>query len=140
DISRIGEMKGISMKDGNYTIGALTTHAELATIKEPLGLRDAAAAIGDVQVRNRGTIGGSLSHAEPAADYPAIVLALGAKLNVVGTGGARVIEADDFFVDLFTTALKADEILVSLSIGPRPAGTKVGTGYAKHAHPASGFA
>jgi carbon-monoxide dehydrogenase medium subunit len=140
DISRIGELKGISVNDSGMTIGALTTHAELAAIKEPMGLKEAAAHIGDVQVRNRGTIGGSLSHAEPAADYPAIIVALNARLNVAGPGGTRVIAADDFFVDLFTTALKPDEILVSISLGTRPAGTIVGTAYSKHPHPASGFA
>lgn len=139
DISRIGELKGISMKDGIATIGALTTHAEIAAGAMQRALQQAAAAIGDVQVRNRGTIGGSLSHAEPASDYPAAMLALGARINVQGSGGARTIEAKDFFVDLFTTALKPDEILVSVSIGPQPDG-KVGSAYVKHKHPASGFA
>jgi carbon-monoxide dehydrogenase medium subunit len=140
DISRIGELKGITMADGVWTIGALTTHAEIANGNAPRALKDAAAAIGDVQVRNRGTIGGSLSHSDPASDYPAAVMALGGRMNVQGPGGKRTIAAEDFFVDLFSTALKPDEILVSIDFGPRPSGGKTGTAYVKHPHPASGFA
>src|SRR5205085_5455264 len=139
--SRIQDLKGVKQVDGGLLVGALTTHAELAQGGQgiPRALADAASMIGDMQVRNRGTIGGSLSHADPAADYPAVILALAAQLRAEGSGGGRVIESDDYFVDLFTTSLKPDEILVGVQFRARPAG-KVGTAYAKHPHPASGYA
>ena len=93
--------------------------------------------IGDPQVRNYGTIGGSLAHADPAADWPAVVLALGAELRAVGPKGARTIKADDFFKDLFTTALGPDEVLTEVRI---PTGGHSGAAYMKHPHPASRFA
>ncbi len=139
DISRIKDLQGIRQADGKWIVGTLTTHAEIAAGDVPRALKDAASMIGDVQVRNRGTIGGSLSNADPAADYPAVMLALNATLSAQGSGGARQIAADDFFVDLFTTALKRDEILVDVRMGPRPSG-KAATAYAKHPHPASGYA
>jgi len=141
DISKIKDLKGLRrMDDGAWLIGALTTHAEIAKEAVPRALQDAAAAIGDVQVRNMGTIGGSISHADPAADYPAVLLALGAQIRVQGPSGARTIAADDFFTDLFTTALQPNEVLVGVQVGPRPPGGRAGTAYAKHPHPASGFA
>jgi carbon-monoxide dehydrogenase medium subunit len=140
DISRIKDLQGIRESDGTVAIFALTTHNEVAASSlSPKAMRDAASQIGDMQVRNRGTLGGSISHADPAADYPAVLLALGAHLRAEGPGGSRVILADDFFTDLFTTALKPNEVLIGARFGPRPAG-RVGTAYAKHAHPASGFA
>ncbi|MBI1800059.1 MAG: xanthine dehydrogenase family protein subunit M [Chloroflexi bacterium] len=143
DISRIQDLSGIrSMDDGATMIGALTTHAAIASSEAVMRdlpvLADAAAVIGDMQVRNRGTIGGSLSHADPAADYPAVMLALGAWIRAEGPGGARVISADDFFTDLFTTALKSNEVLVGVKAGPFPAHSACA--YMKHPHPASGFA
>jgi carbon-monoxide dehydrogenase medium subunit len=87
-------------------------------------------------VRNRGTLGGSLAHADPAADYPTAIVALGATITVLGSQGTRTISAREFFVDLFTTALAEDEIITSVGV-PLQAG---GGAYAKHPHPASGYA
>jgi carbon-monoxide dehydrogenase medium subunit len=91
-----------------------------------------------VQVRNKGTIGGSLAHADPAADWPAAVLALRAELVAASARGERVIAADDFFVDMLTTALRPDEVLREIRIASPPART--GQAYMKVHHPASGFA
>ncbi len=142
DIGRIKDLSYIR-EDGNQVlIGAMTTHYELESstlLKKicPL-LPDCASHIGDVQVRNKGTIGGSVAHSDPAGDWPAAVIALGAEMVVVGKKGERVIKADDFFVDLLTTALDAGEILREIRI-PRPAG-RFGHSYQKVRHPASGFA
>ena len=100
-------------------------------------LAEAAAVIGDPQVRNYGTIGGSVAHADPAADWPAILLALLAEVRAVGPKGARTIKVDDFFKDLFTTALGPDEVLTEIRI---PIGGHGGAAYEKHRHPASRFA
>jgi carbon-monoxide dehydrogenase medium subunit len=102
-------------------------------------LAETANQIGDVQVRNRGTIGGSLAHADPAADYPTLLKALGGSITATGAGGERQIEADDLFVGVFTTALEPGELLTSVSV---PATTTGGTGaaYVKHRHPASFYA
>ena len=141
DISRIKELSGIdSTKDG-LRIGALTTHAAIAdseTVRKvcPV-LADTAAHIGDPQVRNRGTIGGSIAHADPAADYPTVMLLLDAKIIAVN-GKDREITADQFFVDLFTTSLKPGEILTSIVIPKLDAGASAV--YLKHRHPASAFA
>ncbi len=140
DIGRIAELNGIrAVKDG-VQIGALTTHAAIASSDVvrrvcPV-LADTAAHIGDLQVRNRGTIGGSLAHADPGADYPTIMLLLGATLTASG-GKPRDIAAQDFFVDLFTTALKPGELLTSITVPPTGAASAV---YLKHRHPASSFA
>jgi carbon-monoxide dehydrogenase medium subunit len=141
DISRIKELSGIdSTKDG-LRIGALTTHAAIADSevvrKSCPVLADAAAHIGDPQVRNRGTIGGSIAHADPAADYPTVMLLLDAKIIAVN-GKDREITADQFFVDLFTTSLKPGEILTSIVIPKLDAGASAV--YLKHRHPASAFA
>src|SRR5579859_3319899 len=104
DISRLPGMQGIREDGDRLIIGALTLHADVAgsqlVRQRAPGLAEAAAMIGDVQVRNRGTIGGSAAHADPNADYPVMLLALGASFGVVGPNGSRVIAADDFFVDL----------------------------------------
>src|SRR5947207_12608936 len=97
DIGRIAELKGIGVKDGKIRIGALTTHAELAASKE-LGercpaLAEAASHVGDPAVRNRGTIGGNVAHADPASDLPTVLTALGARFESVGPGGKKTIEA-----------------------------------------------
>jgi carbon-monoxide dehydrogenase medium subunit len=141
DISRIKELSGIdSTKDG-LRIGALTTHAAIADSevvrKSCPVLADAAAHIGDPQVRNRGTIGGSIAHADPAADYPTVMLLLDAKIIAVN-GKDREINAEKFFVDLFTTSLKPGEILTSIVIPKLDAGASAV--YLKHRHPASAFA
>src|SRR5437870_4390308 len=107
DIGRIKEMNFIREEGGRIVIGGGATHeavmaSELVRSKLPL-LADCAGLIGDVQVRNRGTIGGSLAHADPAADYPAAVLALDGEIKVESAQGARSIKAADFFLDLMTT-------------------------------------
>ena len=142
DIQRVEGLKGISESDGKLVIGALTTHYELESSnlvsqKLPI-LAQTAGEIGDVQVRNKGTIGGSLSHADPAADWPATILALDANLKIVGSGGERVVKATDFFEDLFTTVLDADEILTEIHV-TIPDENTTGT-YLKLHQVASGFA
>jgi carbon-monoxide dehydrogenase medium subunit len=122
DISKISGLSGIAEKDGRIEIGALTTHhavesSSLLQQKCPAFV-DAAKEIGDPQVRNRGTIGGSLAHADPSADYPAVVLALDADIHVKGPSGARVVKASGFFKDLFTVDLGPDEIIVSVQAAP----------------------
>ncbi len=142
DIGRLRGMDYIREENGKIAIGALTTHTEIAASellreKCPL-LAETADEIGDVQVRNRGTIGGSLAHADPAADYPAAILALDAEMVVANAGGTRTIAAKDFFVDMLTTALRPGEILSQVRVpvlAPR-----VGTAYAKLHQPASGYA
>jgi aerobic carbon-monoxide dehydrogenase medium subunit len=142
DIGRIGALSGIREEGGAIVIGALTTHYTIessAALKSKCPvLAEAGAMIGDPQVRNLGTMGGSLAHADPAADWPAVVLALGAELRAVGPKGARTIKADDFFKDLLTTALGPDEILTEIRVPVLARGT--GAAYVKHPHPASRFA
>jgi len=142
DIGGLRGMSYIREENGQIAIGALTTHADIESstllrAKCPL-LAETAATIGDVQVRNRGTIGGSLAHADPAADYPAAILALDAEMIVANTGGTRSISAGEFFVDMLTTALRAGEILSQIRVAPREPGT--GSAYEKMHQPASGFA
>src|SRR5581483_3887454 len=115
DIGRIRDLAYIREEGGAIHIGAMTTHFQIEASDRlrdicPI-LPEAAAQIGDAQVRNRGTLGGSLAHADPAADWPAVMLALKAEMVAVGGSGERVIAADDFFVDMLTTALDASEIL-----------------------------
>jgi carbon-monoxide dehydrogenase medium subunit len=122
DISRVPGLSGIREKDGRIEIGAATVHHDVATsslLRETCpALVDAASEIGDPQVRNRGTIGGSLAHADPSADYPAVVLAVDADIHVKGPGGGRVVKASGFFIDLLTVDLAPDEILVSVQFTP----------------------
>jgi carbon-monoxide dehydrogenase medium subunit len=124
------------------TIGALTTHAEVARsapLREKLPmLAECAEQIGDLQVRNRGTIGGSLAHADPAGDLPAVILALDAVMTVRGPNGERSIAAGDFFVDLLTSALEPNEILTSIRVPLLPSHS--GGAYLKFDHPASHYA
>jgi carbon-monoxide dehydrogenase medium subunit len=142
DIGGLAELKGIEISETGIRIGALTTHSELFA-SEPLNkelpvFRQAAGLIADPQVRNRGTIGGSLANADPAADWPAVVVALQARVEIAGTDGLRRVAAKDFFVDIFSTVLEPNEILASIHI-PRPkAGMRFA--YRKIRHPASGFA
>jgi carbon-monoxide dehydrogenase medium subunit len=135
DLGAIEEMRGIKLEGGTLSIGALATHAEVAASKDvALGipaLARLADGIGDRQVRNRGTIGGSLAHNDPAADYPAAVLGLGATVNT----NKRAIAADKFFTGTFATALKAGEIVTSVSF-PLPKRAA----YVKFRQPASRFA
>jgi aerobic carbon-monoxide dehydrogenase medium subunit len=138
DISRLPDMNGIREEGDRLVIGALTLHADVAASdvvrRRVPGLAEAAERIGDVQVRNRGTIGGSVAHADPNADYPVILLALGATFGVTGPNGSRSIAADDFFVDLFTTALEAGEVVTEVQVPAVAA-----SAYAKFPHPASGY-
>ena len=141
DLRRIGDLKKVARSGGHLVIGALCTHHDLESsplIRKacPL-LQKAAAEIGDVQVRNRGTIGGSLAHGDPAADYPAAILALEAEMRVVSDTKSRIIKASDFFVDLLTTALGPREILTRIRV---PVIRNAGTAYLKLPQKASGFA
>ena len=140
DISRITELAQIREQDGKISIGAMVTHfqiesSELLAEKCAL-LPETAAQIGDVQVRNRGTIGGSLVHADPAADWPAAMLALDAEMQIAGAGGRRVIAAKDFFVEMMQSAVQSNEILAEIRVPVTPKSTA----YVKFAQKASGFA
>lgn len=142
DISRIKDLSYIREDNGQIRIGAMTTHYQIESsdlLKSvcPL-LPECASQIGDAQVRNKGTIGGSVAHSDPAADWPAAMIALKAQMVAVGKNGERTINADDFFVDFLTTALQPGEILREICI-EKPNG-RSGHAYAKMAHPASGFA
>lgn len=142
DIGRIPGLDGIEEQGGELRIGALATHASVASsevVREKCAvLAETAEGIGDRQVRNRGTIGGSLAHADPGADYPTVITALGGTVVVQGAGGEREIVADEFFTGVFTTALEQGELITAVRV---PAlGVGVGAAYEKHRHPASGYA
>jgi carbon-monoxide dehydrogenase medium subunit len=141
DIGSVPDLRGIKIIGNQLVIGALTVHADVAgsdlVRKHVPGLADAAAVIGDLQVRNRGTIGGSVAHADPAADFPVILTALNASFIAQSSSGTRTIAVDDFFTDFYTTALNANEILREIRV-PIPASGS-GTAYAKLPHPASGY-
>jgi carbon-monoxide dehydrogenase medium subunit len=142
DIGRIKDLSYIREEGGQIRIGAMTTHYEIessARLREicPI-LPETAAQIGDVQVRNKGTIGGSAAHSDPAADWPAVLIALDAEMVAVSGGGERTIKVDDFFVDMLTTALNPGEILREIRINA-PSG-RYGQAYLKVPQPASGFA
>jgi carbon-monoxide dehydrogenase medium subunit len=142
DLGRLRALRSIREDQGRIAVGALTTHAdieasELLQKRVPL-LPETAAEIGDVQVRNRGTIGGSLAHADPAADYPAAVLALEAEIVATSSAGSRTIPAGEFFLDLMTTQLRPGEILTEIRFPI--AGRRTGAAYRKLPQPASGFA
>jgi carbon-monoxide dehydrogenase medium subunit len=138
DIGRIAELKGHGpTPDGGYSFGALATYAEVLE-DTPLGFaRDCLSEIGDVQVRNRGTLGGAISHADPASDAPALALALDYSVVLRSTRGERTVPLDGFFTGAFQTAIAPDEILVKAVRGPLPAGA--GGSYQKMQHPASGY-
>ena len=125
DIARIPGLSGVREKDGTVEIGAATTHHAVATsallLDKCPALADTAATIGDPQVRNRGTLGGSLAHADPAADYPAILLALDAEIHLKGKGGWRAVKASDFFQGMFTVDLRPDEIIAGVQVKPQRA-------------------
>ncbi|HLH73617.1 MAG TPA: xanthine dehydrogenase family protein subunit M [Chloroflexota bacterium] len=142
DIGRIPGLAGISESNGTVRIGALATHhdvEESPIIRERVPvLAEAAAQIGDLQVRNKGTIGGSLAHADPAADYPAALLALDAEISATGSKGQRTLKVSDLFINLLTTALNPDEIITEVRV---PALTgRTGSSYQKFPHPASRYA
>lgn len=137
DIGRIAGLKGISRENGTVRIGALTTHAMIAASSDvPQGLSEAAALIGDPQVRNRGTVGGNVSHADPASDLPTVFTALGATFHLQGTNGSRAVAAADFFTGLFETALGEDELLIAVTVPANPGGSA----YKKLSNPASRYA
>ena len=142
DIGRISELRGISIDDGTVRIGALTTHAELAASADlqqhATALAEAAGQIGDPAVRNRGTIGGNVAHADPASDLPTVLLALGGQFNITGPDGNRTVDAADFFHGVMTTALGEHELLTTIDVPVSQPGQ--GTAYAKFPHPASRYA
>ncbi|HYI25256.1 MAG TPA: xanthine dehydrogenase family protein subunit M [Thermomicrobiales bacterium] len=142
DITRIPELGAVRETSGGVEIGALVTHRQVASdaaISAHAGLlAEIANVVGDLQVRNLGTIGGTLAHADPAADYPAGVLALDAEIVARGPDGERTIPVSEFFLGLFTTALEPNEIVTSVRVADLPART--GYRYEKLANPASGYA
>jgi carbon-monoxide dehydrogenase medium subunit len=139
DIARIPGLDGIEAEGDELRVGALATHASVAASELVRSrcrvLAATAGGIGDRQVRNRGTIGGSVAHADPGADYPTVITALGATIIVTGPTGEREIPADDFFTGVFTTVLEQDELVTAVRI---PTGGRAA--YEKHRHPASGYA
>ena len=141
DIGRMEELRGIATDGDGLRIGALTTHAEIAAsdaVKEhAAALAEAASQIGDPAVRNRGTIGGNLAHADPASDLPIVLAALGATLTVTGRDGGRLVDAGDFFTGVMMTLLGENDLLTSIRI---PSATGRGTAYVKFLHPASRYA
>lgn len=141
DLRNIAALRGIRGDGGALVISAMTTHAEVAgsaLVHATLPVvADLAIGIGDPQVRNRGTIGGSLVHADPGADYPALVLALEARMTCVGPEGARVVEASDWFEDMMTASIAPDEILTEIRFDSPAPSTRAA--YSKYPHPASGL-
>lgn len=142
DLRRIPSLRGVRREGATLIIGAMTTYAELAASRDVYdaapAITDAATRIGDPQVRNAGTIGGSVAHADPAADLPSVLVALGATMVTAGAAGQRVIAADEFFRGIYTTALDAGELLTDVRVPVSSA--RSGSAYAKHPHPASRFA
>ncbi len=142
DITGLPGLRGVHERDGGLEIGALTTHRDLE--RDPLVvsragvLADAASVVGDRQVRNRGTLGGALAHADAAADEPAAVLALGGEIVAVGPNGERTIAAEEFFLDFLTTSLEPDDVLTAIRIPAQAA--RSGGAYEKLANQASGYA
>ena len=142
DIGRVPELRGIVRTGDDLRIGALTTHAEVAASavlrSAAPALADAAASVGDPAVRNRGTIGGNVAHADPASDLPIVLVALGARIIVAGPNGERTIPADQFFTGIMTTAMAEDEILLAVQLAAAKPGE--GSAYEKFSHPASRYA
>lgn len=142
DIGRVAELQGITRQGSHIRIGALATHAQLAASADlraaAPALADAAANVGDPAVRNRGTIGGNVAHADPASDLPTVLAALDAQFVLLGPKGNRTVPADLFFTGLMTTALTDDEILVEVHV-PASDGNRT-SAYEKFAHPASRYA
>jgi len=142
DLNRIAELNYIRESNGELHIGANATHYDIEISPLILGkcplLAETASAIGDIQVRNRGTLGGSVAHADPSADYPAALQALEAKIVLTNSGGSRTLSVTDFFVDTFTTALEPGELVTEVIVPVE--GGLTGTSYQKFLQPASGFA
>ena len=138
DIGRLTELRGMRpLPDGGYEVGALTTYADVIADTGLGWVRDAVEGIGDVQVRNRGTVGGSIAHCDPASDLPAIALALDYSAVLRSGRGERVVPLDGFFEGPFQTAMESDELLVAIRRGPLPGGAA--GAYRKLAQPASGY-
>lgn len=144
DLCKISDLRGISRHgtNGNLQIGAMTTYAEIAAAKEVresyFAIAEAVKGIGDQQVRNCGTIGGNLAYSDPAADLPAVALALEATINSASTGGIQAISADEFFTGAYKTMLTAGEIITSVSFPTYL--TEAGSAYEKFKNPASSYA
>jgi carbon-monoxide dehydrogenase medium subunit len=142
DIGRIAELKGVSVKGGTVRIGALTTHAELAASAELRdhcpALAEAARHVGDPAVRNRGTIGGNVAHADPASDLPTVLAALDARFVVSGAAGTTTVTAGSFFTGMMTTALGEHDLLTTIELPAKQNGQ--GAAYVKFTHPASRYA
>ena len=167
DIGRIADLKGISVNGDTIHIGGLTTHHEIASSAQIKGanpmLAEVAAGIGDQAVRNRGTVGGNLVHADPASDWGTVLTALNASIDIQGPSGSRSVATEDFFQGAFTTALAENEVVTGVNVpvlsvhdhghdhghdhdhehghdhGSRDIHGQVGE-YAKMAHPASFYA
>lgn len=142
DIGRIAELRGISRSGDTIRIGALTTHAELAASadlqKSAAALAEAAALVGDPAVRNRGTIGGNVAHADPASDLPTVLVALNAGITAIGPNGMRTIPAEEFFTGILSTALADNEVVSEIVVQASMPGQ--GSAYVKFANPASRYA
>jgi carbon-monoxide dehydrogenase medium subunit len=142
DISGISELRGVWRKDNRLVVGALTTHRQVATdrvVRTHLpALAEAASQIGDLQVRNRGTVGGNLAHADPSSDLPAVALAFDATFDVIGPDGAQTLPVDGYFVGPLVTALPENSVITAVSFQLPPAGAR--STYVKFPHPASGYA
>lgn len=140
DIGKIPELKGISV-NGSLRIGATTTHAEVAASSDVqnmcAALASACGQVGDPAVRNFGTIGGNIAHADPASDPPTVLVACGAKIHLQSASGSRSVEANEFFIDLFTTDLMEDELVTAVEL---PDLSSLKMAYAKLPHPASRYA
>ena len=141
DLRGVAELNSIRREDGFLRLGSMVTHYEIESsplVREACPLLAAtAASIGDVQIRNAGTLGGSVAHADPASDYPAALMALEAKIRVSGPGGDREVPYEEFLVDTFTTTLEPGELITSIVVPVEEPGT--GVHYQKHPQPASGF-
>lgn len=139
DVSKISELRGIRLEGQTIVIGAMTTHRDVEfsdlLAQHCAVLPQVAALIGDPMVRNRGTVGGAIAHADPAADYPAVMLALNASMKIASTTGSRVVTSDEFFLGMYSTAVAEGEMLTEIHI---PLGARAA--YEKFAHPASRYA
>jgi len=142
DIGRIAELRGITVNDGVVRIGALTTHAEIAAsavVRDNCpALAEAAQTIGDPAVRNRGTIGGNVAHADPASDLPTVLTALGARFVISSGGHSKTTDATSFFTGIMATTLGENDLLVAVEVPVEKSGQ--GQAYAKFSHPASRYA
>jgi carbon-monoxide dehydrogenase medium subunit len=142
DIGRIPELRGIARSGDTIRIGALTTHAEIAASadvqKAAAALAEAAGVVGDPAVRSRGTIGGNIAHADPASDLPTALVALDARIVVVGPSGERTSPAEGFFTGIMTTTLADDEVVTAIVVPAAARGE--GSAYVKFSHPASRYA